>query len=357
MENYRTQYHYDNLIKSGVDNGTSLKKHQLVNEFLKQNDWLFISPIFFQGIELEIISKLDPEDNPKEKILQIISNKFFNISYTASFIEGYCNRCKHFKPFLMSIEHSLILTFQKDYEGAIKTIIPIIEGVIRKYLVEEKGLNADKIQFEKIRKSFDLLRRDLLDVYLDILKNYTTENNEKIEFTELQIINLMKQKTEYYDIWFSFVSDFINKSFYLKTNGQTLTNEVNRHSILHELGNQFEYNFENYIKIYFLLQFMTWAFLIKEKKSPLNEITTLRFAEKVEAYEAIIKYSEKLVYEKHLLYRNYDSYDSKILREQFPLYGNKIFTKKQLLLSKFIKKVSKSFWKKYGFDLYSSTEN
>ena len=354
MQNNIADYHYDRLTSSGNYEAIFLNQYKVVNEFLQQNDWLFISPIFFQGIELDMISKLDHDDNPKEKILTLVINKFFNISHTASFIEGYCNRCKHIKPFLMSIEHSLILTFQKDYEGAIKTIIPIIEGVIRKYIVEEKGLNADKIKFEKIRKSFYLLRQDLIDVYLDILKNYTTENNEKLEFSEQQINNLIQQQTEYYDIWFSFVADFINKSFYLNTNGQPLTNEVNRHSILHELGNKFEYSFENYIKIYFLLQFMTWAFLIKERKSTLNEISTLRFVEKVTAYETIIKHSEKLIYEKHLLYKNYDAYDSKFLREQFPLYGINILSKKHKTLADFIKKTSKSFWVKYGFDLNST---
>lgn len=351
MQDYITDYHYKMLWNSGIENNQSLKHYQKANEFLKQNDWLFISPIFFQGMELNTISRLNGDDKAKEKIMTLIANKFFNLPHTASFIEGYCNRSNYIKPFLMSIEHSLVLTFQKDYEGAIKTIIPIIEGTIRKYLVEDKNVEAHSIQFEKVRKSFDLLRQDLIDVYADALQNYTTENNEKIEFSERQINSLVQQQTEYYSIWFSFVADFVNKSFYLKTNGHTITNEINRHSILHELGNSFEYSFENFIKIYFLLQFMTWAFLIKEKKSILNQITTSRFAEKVATYETIIKHSEKLLYEKHLLYRNYDAYDSKMLREEFPLYGNRIYTRKQLLLSRFLKKVSKSFWKKYGLDL------
>jgi len=352
MENYITDYHYERLIKSGNDDSISLKHIQQVNEFLKHNDWLFISPLFFQGFELDMISKLiNSKDNPKEKILALIANKFYSLSFTASFIEGYCNRCNHIKPFLMSIEHSVILTFQKDYEGAIKTIIPIIEGIIRKYLIEEKGFERQVIPFEKIRKSFDLMRQDLISEYLQSVVNYTTENNEKLEFSKQQIANLISKKTEYYDIWFSFVTEFINKSFYLKTTGQPLTNEVNRHSILHEFGDKFIYNFENYIKIYFLLQFMTWIFLIKECKSPLNKIKTLRFAEKIAAYEAIIKHSEKLIYEKHLLYKNYDMYERKILKEKFPQYQNKMLPKKHILIGKLLKRISKLIWKKYDYDL------
>lgn len=303
-------YHYDSLIQSGKRELEILNEYKETNDFLVQHDWLFISPFFFLGGHLNKISELrDEGGDAKENILKLIRAQFFNLDYTASFVEGYCARSNTIKPFLFSIEHSLVLTFQRDYEGAIKTLIPIIEGVIRKYLKEEKNEDVENIRFEKIRKSFDMMRQDLINNYFEYIKNYTTENNEKLSFSDIQIKSLVDQQTQYYTIWFSFVADFVNQSFYLNTKGIAITNEINRHSILHEFGDKVEYNFENYIKIYFLLQFLTWVFLKKERKSLMNQIEGMRFYEKVTAYEQIIKLSEKLFYEKHLLYKNYEDYN------------------------------------------------
>lgn len=313
-------YHYDKLISHGKDQVLLLNKYKEINAFLIKHDWLFVSPFFFLGSELNIISELSSlSENSKEKISKLIADRFFNLPYTASFIDGYCARCTNIKPFLFSIEHSLVLTFQRDYEGAIKTLIPIIEGIIRKYLKDEKGLDTKSIGFKKIKDSFDMMCQDLILDYSMYIKNYTTENKEVVLFTEEQLKSLIEQEKQYNDMWFSFVSDFVNKSLYLNTNGKAIINEINRHSILHEFGDKIEYSFENYIKIYFLLQFLTWVFLKKERKSLLNGIENLRFYEKVTAYKEIIKLSEKLIYEKHLLYKNYEGYDENALRKKYPV--------------------------------------
>lgn len=323
-----------------------LKEYKLVNDFLKLNDWLFISPIFFQGFEISTILRLSKTSGDhKQSILKLIQRKFYDLNYTASFIEGYCNRATYVQPFLKSIEHSLILCFQKDYEGSIKTIIPIIEGILRKYLTKEKGYSNEKIGYKHVKNSFSEIRLDLLKNYGDYLKNYTIENNIQVNFSEKQVANLLQRETEYLDVWFSFANDFFENSFYLNTSGTTITNEVNRHSILHEFGLDFEYCFENYIKIYFLLQFLTWVFLKKERKSILNNIESYRFLEKVYAYEKIIKISEALLYDKHILYKTYDNYNEQVLKEQFPSYQNKLLPPKMHLKHKFFREFGKKMWK------------
>ena len=299
-------FHYDRLLSAGNHEIALLNEYKEINDFLIQNDWLFISPFYFIGDELKLISEISRSaSNTKEQILNLTFNKFYNLPYTASFIEGYCARCEAMKPFLISIEHSLILTFQRDYEGAIKTIVPIIEGIIRKYLKEERSFDSESIRFENVRKSLDMLCEDLLLNYFEYLSSYETENRERLSFSAEQLKNLMHIETNYYDIWFSFVSDFVNKSFYLNTKGHKITNEINRHSILHEMGDGIEYNFENYIKIYFLLQFLTWVFLKKERRSLLNGIDLIRFHEKIAAYEKIINLSKHLVFQKQILNKNY----------------------------------------------------
>ena len=163
MSNQVANHYFNLFIKSDEGEIKNLTEYTLVNEYLKSNDWLFISPIFFQGFELEIFLRLSKtEGNNKEKILEIITKKFYDLRHTASFIEGYCNRCDCIQPFLKSIENSLILTFQKDYEGSIKTIIPIIEGVLRKYLIAEKSFTTETIRPKDLKESFNLLRLDLI---------------------------------------------------------------------------------------------------------------------------------------------------------------------------------------------------
>ena len=331
----------------------SLKKYKQVNDFLKKHDWLFISPIYFQGFELNYFFKLSKEDGDhKEEIAKWIFRKLYNLSHTASFIDGYCRRCSHIEPFLFSIEHSLILTFQRDYEGGIKTLIPIIEGILRRYLNVEKGIGMESIGFKELRKSFLSLKSELIAKHTSYLSN-PTEFGQPVLLSEDEVNYLIELETQYYDQWFSFVIDFVDNSFYLNTRKKTITNEVNRHAILHEYGLGLEYNLENYIKIYFVHQFLTWIFLRKENKSQLNEIGAYRYFEKVIAYRNIIKHSERLIYDKHILYRDTKGYNSGLLRRKFKPILEESFP--QSLVTKYyiLRKASKAFWNRFGVDIPS----
>jgi hypothetical protein len=346
MNKLLSDNYFNRLRKDNIREKESLKKYSKVNNYLKSNDWLFISPLFFQGFELSTFLKLsNSKDNNKEKILKVIANKFYDLGHTVSFTEGYCNRCDYTKPFLKSIETSLILTFQKDYEGSIKTLIPIIEGALRQYLIKTKDYTTETIRMKDLKNSLDTLKEDIILNCKVNLENYKDENKNPINFSEEQVAELLDDEKDYYNIWFSFADDFIKNSFYLNTKGQNLTNEINRHSILHEFGLEFEYNFENFIKVYFLLQFLVWGFLRTENKSILNEIGGYRYFEKIVAYERIIKYSKKLMYEKHLLLKNYGDYDEDILKQEFPKFSNKILSKKHLIIHKFFRNFDYFLWK------------
>jgi hypothetical protein len=323
----------------------SLEQNKNVNAYLQKNDWFFISPIFFQGIELNYLDDLSKKQNinHKNEIIKLVSAKFYNLGWTASFIEGYCRRCNHIEPFLKSIENSLILTFQRDYEGSIKTLIPIIEGILRKYLTIEKGLKNNEISFKELKGSFIKLKNDLIGVY-----EANIGLDQPITYDAEQIKILIDLKSKYYEVWFSRIETFVNQSFYLKTkDGTDITNEINRHSILHEWGLDTQYNLENYLKIYFLLQFLTWAFLIKEGKSPLNQISGFRYLEKIESYRAIIKKSNNLLYEKHLLMKEYSKYNKNIYKEQFIITFQEPLPFKYRIQYKILKKLGAFFWKTF----------
>lgn len=345
MSDQLANHHYNLIVEMYNREIKTLEKYVTVNKYLKENDWLFISPLFFQGYELDLFFELSKTvDNNKKRILEIITNKFYDLKNTASFIEGYCNRSEYIKPFLGSIENSLILTFQRDYEGSIKTIIPTIEGILRKYLISEKNKTTDSIGYKDLKNSFGFLKIDLISTYTEDIRNYKDENGRLVCFSNNQVNELIKVQERHYEIWFSFVDDFVQNSFYMNTKGNELTNQVNRHSILHEFGLNFKYNLENYIKIYFLLQFLTWIFLKKERKSILNEIDSSRWIEKIFAYEKIIKQSKKLLFEKHILLKNYTDYDESFLKEEFPEFKNDILPKKQLVNYNVIRKFNQFFW-------------
>jgi hypothetical protein len=324
----------------------SLAEYKQANALLRDNDWLFVCPLFFQGFELKHIHSLCSKPVPhKQAINQIIFNKFFDLGWTASFIEGYCNRCDHIRPFLASIEHSLILTFQRDYEGGVKTLIPIIEGILRKYLVVEKG-EVQHIQYQKIRTAFSGLKQDILTKYEAGLDDRADENKNPILFNVQQKADLLRLQTLYYEQWFEFIIDFVDNSFYLRTDQSTvITNQINRHAILHEFGLPFEYNLENYIKVYFVLQFLVWIFLNKETKSPLNEINSYRLFEKVEAYKKIIRSAEKIAYQKHVLMKNHPGYNEMLFKEKFNVKDISLPKEHRLKHSVFMK-IKEALWRK-----------
>jgi hypothetical protein len=299
-----------------------LNQYQNTNNCLRARNWLFISPLFFQGFELTYINKICTEPGPHPiTINQIIFNKFFDLGWTASFVEGYCDRCDHIKPFLPSIEHSLISTFQRDYEAGIKTLIPIVEGILRRYLFMEQSVPMEKIAFKHLKKSISDLKYELIDRYRVGLSNRVYENNLHVSFTTAQATTLLTLQTDYYQQWFAFLIDFIENSFYLNTHQSPITNQINRHAILHEYGLNFFYNLENYIKVYFVLQFLVWIFLLKEGKSLLNEIDNVRLFEKVTAYQKIIRSAEDIAYQKHILLKNYLGYEESVLQEKFNVKG------------------------------------
>jgi len=350
MLNQEVEYHYKQIEDSISRSLDHLKIYKEVNSFLKQNGWLFISPIFFQGGELQYFLDLkNKNENAKDKINQLIFHKFYNLNWTASFIEGYCKRCTYIEPFLQSIEHSLILTFQRDYEGGIKTLIPIIEGTLRNYINSEKQhlIEKDKISFWQLKKSIDLLKDDLIANYKQILLNYKDQNNRPINFSDSQIEHLLEVNSNYYQIWISFLKDFIDNSFYLDSSKREDNHEgLMRHVIDHGLDSNFKYNLENYIKVYFVLQFLTWIFLIKENKSVLNEISAFRHSEKAIAYKNIIEASNKLFYQKHLLMKEYSNYNIDLFKEPFKVSIEKSFKGKNLIKYKIFRLIDKFLWKK-----------
>lgn len=334
-------YHFDQLRNHHKNELKLLDKYREVNDFLRLNDWLFVCPLFFQGYELDYFFTKPS----KEKILKAITSKFYNLNWTTSFVDGYCVRSSYINPFLRSIENSIILAFQKEYEGSIKTLLPVVEGIIRKYLTTEKGFTNDNIYFSNIKDSINHLYSDLIDNQKEALLNYPDQNNQKISFSNKQVQELLIFYEDYYKTWLSFISDFFDNSLYLSTKSREIKNEVNRHSILHELGYDFEYNFENFIKVFFVILFLTWIFLQKENKSILNEIDSKTFLNKIIAYKNIIEKSEILDYDKHILMTGKKNYNPKTFKTKITPIIDLPLKKRHWLFIKVERLISEYKWR------------
>lgn len=308
---------FNDLHKQNHENLLELEKYKRVNEILKRNNWLLLSPLFFQGYEIDYFLDLNNANKlSKNLILNQITTKFYNLNWTATFVDGYCSQCKYIEPFTLSIESSIILAFQKDYEGGLKTILPIIEGIIRKYLIAERKYSNEIIHMTDIKKSIKYLCDDILSAKKTVLLNLTDNFDNKNLFYNDQINQLMEFNKNYYNTWLSFISDFFDNSLYLSTKNE-MTTELNRHAILHELGYNFDYTFENFLKVYFVIQFLSWIFQQKDNQVLPNNIDSDLFINKVISYKNIIKISERIDFEKHVLLKGKKGYQNETLRVKF----------------------------------------
>tara|TARA_B100001109_G_C18863125_1_gene475184 strand:+ start:4483 stop:5520 length:1038 start_codon:yes stop_codon:yes gene_type:complete len=295
---------FTTLLTSNKNFLNRTKSIEQVNSFLVEYDWFFIAPTFLIGLEIEMIQKIAEEDvDVKKRITKILAQRFYNLDFRTDFIEGYCIRCNHIKPFIESIENSMILCFQYDYEGAIKTLIPTIEGIMRKYL--KSNGEEGHISYQTIKKSFQLLEEDMVISARNGYENFDSGDGRKVSFNKEEIEELSKIDTQLYRLWFSFMEDFIHHSLYKHTQGEPLTNEINRHSILHEFGDKIDYTLDNYLKIYFVIDFLCWAFIRVERKSIMNEAPTKRFLEKKLAYQRIIENANRMLIYKAVLKKDY----------------------------------------------------
>lgn len=279
------------------------------NQYLNSFNWLFISPLYNQGIEIEEIEKMNLSGNTDpNKIIEIFKHKFYDIEWSASFIRGHCNHSKFIAPFTTSIENSMILAYQRDYEGAIKTILPIIEGILRQYLTCHRNYTG-RIQYSTLTNSLNFLKEDILAKEKVSLENFIDHNKQPVNFTSQQIEDLLSYEKQSYDIWFSFFSGFITQSLYKPSHGSGTNGELNRHDIFHVFTAQpFDYSIQNYLKLYMSIHFLVWAFLILEGKSLFREISKEDYLKTYLAYRKIIEGSKFLLEAKATLDDRYKPY-------------------------------------------------
>lgn len=245
-------------IESEIEIIKSLDK---VNVRLKQYNWVFLHP-YVHGWDIDLLEKiLDTSDNPEKEILGVFARKFLNLVSTIDYIEGFFKTRPFLNHYIQPIQESVVLCLQKDFRGAICVLIPVIEGTLRKYIIDKKGDHKkSEIDMTELLKAFNILTFE----YLELQKKYLKQrNNSYINagqyLDQNQEKHIIGKHKEYFELWLKQLKDYLQHHLYLNTKENTVTDNFNRHLIFHALEDDVEFTFGNYLRLFNCLHFLSWS--------------------------------------------------------------------------------------------------
>lgn len=295
-----------------------------LNEILKDYEWYFVHPYVWESQISLLLNKHESGTLTKDFLDDFFIMDFYNLDSTICFIDGFFQRSEYLKPFCYNIENSLILSFQRDYAGAINVLIPAIEGILTKWLNSEGFLKVSmKDRYSKIRTALEHIKKKIIFKIEEGYNEQKKENNEK--YNPQQEKYVLELEGEYFNNWFNGASVFLSECLFAPSNSVDASQKINRHDVLHSLSLTPYDNIQNYIKLFNCLRFLCWVFLQLEQSTSFNEIDNETFLRKRILYEDIIKHSQKISFDKHLLLKEYKAYDSGAFYKDFsvrPLFSD-----------------------------------
>lgn len=332
---------YANFQRKNIKN---VENYIEINEIIKPYKWLFIHP-YIQNFWLFRIRDLYKENKLTEEIVsETFIRDFYNLSITATFIDGYCEQSDLIRPFNYYIESSIILAYQKDYAGAINLIIPVIEGILSNYLIDYKNKDLTKgDRYENIRGAIGHLKEDIISQYSNGIKQLEYYGRN-IELNQQQQKQLITYERQYLDLFCSIIEDFFKNSLFCHSNELKDNSLLNRHKIVHSLNLDIYHTLENYIKLFNSLKFLTWLFLRFEGKSPLSQIDDQVAFKRIVLYEELLAKSNIVIPIKHEILCSYDLYDFSDFKRK-PLI-NELSRKLSFKQKVFVKRMKSLFYKK-----------
>ena len=270
-----------------------------INNYIKQFGW-YITPFFFVDQYDRIKYYKDTNTGNKDLITDVMKRTLFDTRFLAIHVEAFYKRLPYIHGFSFLIDHGIILYLQYDYAGAINTLVPIIEGILRNYL-RTKGNNAPT--FPHLRQSFDTMKSDIIARHTGI---YIAEG-----LTAQDYDPLIAKHDVYLTKWFSFIKDFIDNGMYLNTYAGVPADYLNRHLILHALTNDFYYSFSNVMKAYITLEYLAWIFIeLTPGFSTTPNIADDEFANRAVLYSEINRISRSEIFKmKQVLYESHPTFD------------------------------------------------
>lgn len=222
-----------------------------INIRLHQYHWIFLHP-YSQGMDIGILDRLlNESSSPEEEILKFFAHKFLDLRNTVHHLEGFFPTRPFIKEYVGSIKESFVLCLQKDYRGAIGVLLPVIEGVLRKYLVFKKGKEKKStISFKELITSLDGIKSDYLEMRAEYFQKWLDRNQQK---------QLMAKYDKYFSLWMKQFRGFLSNNLYLDTRKNDLGDNFNRHIIFHSLDYKVDYTFSNYLRLFNCILYLSWA--------------------------------------------------------------------------------------------------
>lgn len=287
-----------------------------INNTIKKFNWAYVHP-YLWGADIHFFEEtIKTNELTKQNVFEIFTWSFFDLKNTAYFIDAFCKERPYIKPFCHLIDQSVIMCIQKDYAGAINTLIPVIEGSLRNYLVNKKGKKNEKImKTDDLISAFDHMKCD----YLAFQKRVWDGEFDEYKLTEFnaqQKKELLRLNTKFIDGWMSIIKDYFKNNLYLDTRDGTVTDKLNRHSIIHGFTGDIYYNLENYLRVYNCLHFLCWGFAMSDKD--INILPTLDQKQsfyKWRAFEKIKAISDLTTQIKVSVYDKYSEFDKQEFQE------------------------------------------
>lgn len=302
----RYQRHKESLVRQYE----SVSRIVKVNDYLKQFNWMFVHP-YNTGIQIHHLQELQKKGVQDRKLIfRFFAADFLNLNQTVSFIEGYFKKRPPLAPFCMLIDQSVILCLQKDYAGAINTLMPVIEGSIRHYLVHQKGKKSEKIiALSSFIGAFDLLKKDYLENRRKVYEREDEIFRDGILLDNNQIKSLLNYEDQILSIWLDAIKEYLSKSLYLDTRKEEVYDKLNRHDIFHGFNSNAYYNLENYLKVFNCITFLSFLFgLAYPGLSALPEFEEKEHREKVKNLEKIRAISKLSYRIKSSIYSGYPEF-------------------------------------------------
>ncbi|HTA28372.1 MAG TPA: hypothetical protein VK809_11315 [Bacteroidia bacterium] len=287
-------------LESHVNNSREMQK---INNTLTKYDWAYIHPLML-GAEIKYFEKLSNENIlNKETIFTFFTLRFRNYRRIAFDIDAYMKVSLSLNPFCHLIDQSIALCIQRDYAGAINTLLPVIEGSMRNYLEKRKTKFPKGKLFNTF---FSCIEEESLKIYR---KSYNGSNRYLPKLNNDQIEELVILEKEFINIWLSIITNYFSKDLYI--NKPKRDNVLNRHSIFHGLNPDIYYNFENYLKVFHSIYFLIWCFSMVGECPTLSNLDVKLINYKWKAFEKLHFISFYTYDIKASIYAPYNELDKK----------------------------------------------
>lgn len=293
---------YENEIEDINKQISVVQRLNDVNKDLRKYNWIFLHP-YCQVLEINKLKRIvEEKTSAEENILKHFAESFLELRSTIHFLDGFFATRPFLKDYKKSIDQSVVLCLQKDFNGAINTLIPVIEGTLRKILISKKGDHKiGEINISELLKVFNYLSEDYVQLHREFLQIRFKDSINSFDANQTK--NILKKHKEYFDLWANQLVEYLTDNLYANTKNSEVKDAFNRHIIFHSLSDETDYSFANYLRLFNCIQLLSWLIGVTRREcSILSDADEKDVINKWVDYFNILIVSESLTATKRNIY-------------------------------------------------------